>query len=187
MTWPQQSPPLGTADVNGTLHDSLVHLRYMDGLRFSFLDEPERPIVSLQGRNSCLWMIASLVLPLAIPSSLDDLQGKLHLTIYAIFIKTLNWILLSLISTKSGNSLQHYKSCSCCRFVTQDDEEWGCLCSFHLHPTSCFCRTSCREYMLAVSHYQPCGTQRTPDYFEKSEKVDLGYRLNCSSFFELFS
>lgn len=56
-------------------------------LRFSFHDEPERPIVTWQGCNSCLRMVASLSLPLAIPSSLDDLQGKSHLTIYAIFIK----------------------------------------------------------------------------------------------------
>lgn len=80
-------------------------------LRFSFHDEPERPIVTWQGCNSCLRMMASLGLPLAIPSSLDDLQGESHLTIYAIFIKkSLNWILLSLISTKSDNSLQHCKS-----------------------------------------------------------------------------
>ena len=51
-------------------------------LRFSFHDEPERPIVTWQKCNSCLWM----VLPLAISSSLEDLQGKSRLTIYAIFI-----------------------------------------------------------------------------------------------------
>lgn len=152
-------------------------------LRFSFNDEPERPIVTWQGCNSCLQMGASLVLPLAIPSSLDDLQGKSHLTIYAIFIKkSLNWILLSLISTKSGNSLQHCKSAAPADLSLRmmKSEAIPVLPTFA--PLPPFVGLPAGRFPC-ITHHWPCGAV---GHLERRRKVDLGYRLNCSSFFELF-
>lgn len=71
-----------------------------------------------------------------------------NLKIYGILIQNLNWILLSLISTKSNNSLQDYKFCTYTRSVKQ---WWWRLMLFLFFSFSCnFYKSSCGKVCLKV-------------------------------------
>ena len=80
---------------------------------FLFLMRLKGPILYFKGIIYVLeWWFSSSMHSNFYQSCWFMTTAKSYLKIYGILIQNLNWILLSLISTKSSNSLQDYKFCT---------------------------------------------------------------------------
>lgn len=87
---------------------------------FLFLVRLKGPILYFKGIIYVLeWWFSSSMCSNFYQSCWLMTTAKSYLKIYGILIQNLNWILLSLISTKSSHSLQDYKFCTYTRSVKQ--------------------------------------------------------------------
>ena len=149
---------------------------------FLFLMRLKGPILYFKGIIYVLeWWFSSSMCSNFYQSCWFMTTAKSYLEIYGILMQNLNWILLSLISTKSSHSLQDYKFCTYTRSVKQ---WWWRLILFSV--LFIFMQLPGFVSLLVgrfawefnrMSYHQPYGTCMI-FFFLEEKKLDLRVRLN---------